>query len=307
MDLKRGETYIAYKFQNPMENLKFKVLREEDLFFSAQILEGWEHLELWKTYVVVIPNSEGSQKYLEISPYKLDEEKKRARFIVLGYLLERRKFYRFNVEDLNIKVESEFFKGIVENVSLGGLKIRISEWLKSEKPKEGEELYVKAFVENKEYHFIITPLKIADNFIAAKFERPAKVTSEFFYDCLKLINREVYPVSEKRAFRRFPVKHLNIIADTPLGVGILWDISLVGMKIKLRRLYDTDIENLGNVFPVSFYIPQTKDEFILDVELINKTKEGILNLKVAKWNEEALKFVSKVLELLVSHRWNETQ
>ncbi len=301
MELREGESYIAYKFQNPLESLKFKLTREEDLFFEAKVEEGFDNIELWKTYVVALPHTFETQQFLEISPYKTDREKGTARFIVLGYLLERRKFYRFNVEDLNIPVESDYFEGIVENVSLGGLKIRVKRW-KNRNLKEGEQIYVKATVEGQEYHFIITPVKVTDEFIAAKFEKPAKVTSEFFYHCLKLLNRESYPVSEKRNFRRFIVKDLNVIVDTPLGVGILYDISLGGMRVKLRKTYDVDPETLQEVFPVSCYIHQTGEEFIIDVELVNKTKDGFLNLKVAKWDEEALKFVSRVLELLVKTR-----
>jgi c-di-GMP-binding flagellar brake protein YcgR len=298
MELKVGETYIAYKFQNPMENVKFTVTREEDLFFEAKILEGIDNIELWKTYIVMLPHSVESQRFLEIAPYKVDKEKKLARFIVLGYLLERRKFYRFNVEEFQIPVESEYFKGIVENVSLGGMKIKVQKWF-NKNLKEGEEIYVKATVEGQEYHFIIKPVKVTEEFISAKFEKPAKVTSEFFYHCLKLLNRETYPVSEKRNFRRFVVKDLNIIVDSPLGVGILYDISLVGMKIKLKKPYEVDPDTLRYVFPVSCYIHQTGEEFILDVELINKSKDGFISVKIAKWNEEALRFVSRVLELLV--------
>jgi hypothetical protein len=246
----------------------------------------------------MLPHSVESQRFLEIAPYKVDKEKKLARFIVLGYLLERRKFYRFNVEEFQIPVESEYFKGIVENASLGGMKIKVQKWF-NKNLKEGEEIYVKATVEGQEYHFIIKPVKVTEEFISAKFEKPAKVTSEFFYHCLKLLNRETYPVSEKRNFRRFVVKDLNIIVDSPLGVGILYDISLVGMKIKLKKPYEVDPDTLRYVFPVSCYIHQTGEEFILDVELINKSKDGFISVKIAKWNEEALRFVSRVLELLV--------
>ncbi len=298
MELKKGEVYIAYKFQNPLENVKFKVLREEDLFFEAEVLEGFENLELWKTYIVVLSKGLDTQRYLEVAPYHLDETNKRARFLILGYLLERRKFYRFNVERFKIPVESDYFKGHVENVSLGGLKIKIDEWINREL-KEGQQIHVKATVEDKEYHFIITPVKVADDFISAKFERPARVTSEFFYHCLKLIDKETYPVDEKRSFRRFVVRELNIIVDTPFGVGILYDISLGGFRILLKKQYQTVPENLQKVFPISCYIPQTQEEYIVDVELVHKTKEGFLHVKVAKWDEKALKLVSRILELLV--------
>jgi len=298
MELKVGDTYIAYKFQNPIENVKFTVTREEDLFFEAQILEGLDNLELWKTYIVILPHKIEGQRFLEIAPYKVDKEKKLARFIVLGYLLERRKFYRFNVEELQIPVESEYFKGIVENISLGGMKIKIQKWI-NKNLNEGEDIYVKTTVEGKEYHFIIEPVKVAEEFISAKFEKPARVTSEFFYHCLKLLNKENYPVSEKRDFRRFVVKDLNIIVDSPLGVGILYDISLGGMRIKLKKPYDVDPDTLRYVFPISCYIHQTGEEFILDVELISKSKDDFLSVKITKWDDEALRFVSRVLELLV--------
>ena len=299
MDLKVGETYIAYRSDNPLKNFKFTVLREEDLFFDAKILEGIGSIDLWKPYTVRLADGLGGQKYLEISPYHLDEESRTAKFIVLGYLFERRKFVRFNVEDLNIPVEGEGFSGIVENVSLGGLKVKTL--YQREGLKENEPLFVKASVEGKEYHFIITPVKVGENFISAKFEKPAKVTSEFFYHCLKLLERETSPVSEKRKFRRFYVEPLNIIVDTPLGVGVMKDISLGGMRIKLKKTYEVDEDILTHPFEVSCFLPSKNEEYIITCRLVDKT-DGNLRLKIERWDADALKLVSHILELLVENR-----
>jgi len=298
MDLKKGENYIAYKFHNPLESLKLKLLNEEDLFFEAQVEEGFDNLDLWKTYIITLPNNFNSQKFLEVSPYKTDKENKTARFVILGYLLERRKFYRFNVEELNIPVESEYFEGTVENISLGGMKIKINRW-KNRNLKEGNEVYVKTRVGDKEYHFIIKPVKVTDTFIAAKFEKPAKVTSDFFYHTLQLLNRQKIPFNERRNFRRFIVEPLNIIVDTPFGVGVLHDISLGGLKIKLKRKYKVDPKNLQNEFLISCFIPQTGEEYILNVRPLS-AKGNCLNLRVTKWEEDALKCISRILELLVT-------
>lgn len=299
MDLKVGETYIAYRSDNPLRNFKFTVLRDEDLFFDAQIVEGLTSIDLWKLYTVRLVDDLGVQKYLEISPYHVDEENQTAKFIVLGYLFERRKFVRFNVEDLHIPVEGEGFSGIVENISLGGLKIKLL--YKGDNVRENEPLFVKATVEGTEYNFIITPVKVGEDFISAKFEKPAKVTSEFFYHCLKLLERETSPVSEKRKFRRFYVEPLNIIVDTPLGVGVMKDISLGGMRVKLRKTYDVDEEILTHPFEVSCFLPSKNEEYIITCRLVDKTDSN-LRLKIERWDADALKLISHILELLVENK-----
>ncbi len=297
MELQQGYTYIAYKNDNPLKNFKFTVKREEDLFVEAEIVEGIVNIELWKPYVVKLPNPFTDREYLEISPYEVDEEKRLVKFIILGYLVERRKFVRFNVLHFNIPIESEYFKGVIENISLGGVKIQIREW-KNRDLKEGEQIYVKATLDGKDYHFIITPVAVRDDFISAKFEKPARITSELFYQCLKKLDKETSPISEKRKFRRFYVEPLKIIVDTPLGMGILVDISLGGMRVQLKRQYSVDPEVVSGVFSVSCYIPED-EEYVIDVNLVNRTKEGTLFLKIARWDEEALRFVSKILEKLV--------
>ncbi len=299
MDLKVGETYIAYRSDNPLRNLKFTVLREEDLFFDAKIVEGLSAIDLWKAYTVRLVNHKGEQKYLEISPYYVNEEDRTAKFLVLGYLLERRKFVRFNVEDLNIPIEGENFKGIVENVSLGGLKIKLLE--KKGKIEEGESIFVKSFVEGNEYSFIITPVKVGKDFISAKFEKPAKVTSEFFYQCLKLLERETSPVSEKRKFRRFYVEPLKIIVDTPLGLGIMRDISLGGIRVRLKKPYEIDEEILTKPFDVSCFLPSKNEEYIITCRLVNKSGNQI-HLKIENWDADALRLISHILDLLVENK-----
>ena len=300
MDLKLGETYVAFKSDNPLKTFKFTPIHQEDLFFDAKIVEGLPNIEFWKPYTVSLVDSDGQRRYLEIAPYHIDEDSRIAKFIVLGYLIERRKFVRFNVEELNIPIEGENFKGIVENVSLGGVKIKLLH--KEGEIKENEPIFVKAKVEGKEYNFIITPVKVGENFISAKFEKPAKVTAEFFYHCLKLLQKETQPISEKRHFRRFYVEPLNIIVDTPLGVGVMRDISLGGMRVKLKKTYNVDEEIITKPFSVSCFIPSKNEEYIVECKLVNKTADNQLQLKITKWDEEALRLVSRILELLVENK-----
>jgi len=302
MELNIGESYIAYRSDNPLKNFRFTVLGGDDLFFEASIDEGIANLELWKPYTIRLADVGGQQRYIEISPYYFDEKSRKARFLILGLLVERRRFVRFNVESLNIPVESEYFVGRVENVSLGGMKISNLTWLGDKRPSEGEEVYVKTRLEDKEYHFIIVPVKVDEKFIASKFEKPVKVTSEFFYHCLKLLEQEVSPVAEKRQFRRFNVSNLNIIVDTPLGMGIMKDISLGGLSVKIKKPYEVDEDILKNPFAISCFIPSRGEEFIIDTKLVERTNDNIVRLKVHKWNEEALKLVSTILELLVENK-----
>ena len=105
-------------------------------------------------------------------------------------------------------------------------------------------------------------------FISAKFEKPSRVTSELFYQCLQRLERENAPISEKRKFRRFYVEPLKIIVDTPLGVGYMVDLSLKGMKVKLKRTYNVEPDILKETFSVSCCIPNFDDEYILDTRLV---------------------------------------
>ena len=220
MELKKGYTYIAFLKDNPLKSFKFEVLNQEDLFLEISVIEGLTNIEFWKSYVVRLTSEELKEEYLEIAPYDFNEKNKTLKNLIIGKLIERRKFVRFKVLDLNIPIESEFFKGKIENISLGGLKILIEEW-KNRDLKENEPLYVKATVDSREFHFLIVPVHIEESFISAKFEKPVRVTSELFYQCLKKLQKEYAPVSEKRKFRRIFVRPLNIIVDTPWGL-VIW-------------------------------------------------------------------------------------
>jgi len=304
MELKEGVSYIAYKFQNPAENARLVVERNDDLFFEAKVNEGFDSLELWKTFVITLPGGFETQRYLEVAPYKIDEEQRRAKFVVLGYLFERRKFFRFDVSDLGIEVKSDHFEGTVENVSLGGMKIRVKRWLTAERRSlEGRPVAVTVRAGERKFSFVITPLKVGEDFIAAKFEKPAETTSEFFYTCLKMLEGErgAKPLREQRQFRRFKVYHLNLLAETPLGSGSVCDVSLGGLRIRLKRPGSERRFPEGSVFPVAVFFPETGEEFILDAELVKKNGNE-LNLKIARWDEDALRFVSRILERLIGQR-----
>ena len=162
MELQQGYRYIAYRSDNPLKNFKFLVDKEEDLFIEATVEEGLRHIELWKPYVVKLPSFDPNREYLEITPYEVNEETKKLKLLILGYLYERRKFVRFNILDFGIKINSETFEGTIENISLGGVKIQINRW-KGQKPKEGEQIYVKANFDGKDYHFIITPVAVKED------------------------------------------------------------------------------------------------------------------------------------------------
>jgi len=292
-EFKKNEEYTAYERDNPLKNIRFKVIGSDDFFLDAEIIEGWSNIDLWKPYTVKVVSDKGEQLFYEISPYQVEEKNRCAKFLILGKLVERRKFVRFNVESLGIKIVSEHFEGIVENISLGGLKIKLIR--KKGEVKERVPIFVKAFLGEKTYGFVITPVRVGEDFVACKFEKPPKVTSEFFYDTLKLLEEETKPVKERRKFRRFYVEPFNIIVDTPVGMGILYDISLGGMKVRLKRTYEVDEELLKDSFAVSCFLPSKNEEYILDCELLNRTEDNFIQLKVARWDEQALKLISRIL------------
>ncbi len=295
----KGE-FIAYQTKNPLKAIKFRVLNQDDFFLDAKIFQGISQIELWKPYTVPLVDDLGNNSFYEIAPYQIEEKESKVKFLILGKLVERRKFVRFNVEHLNIPVESENFGGIVENISLGGIKIKLL--TKKGEVEENKPMVVTAKVKDGNYIFVITPVKVTERFIASKFERPPKVTAEFVYQALKLLEEETKPVSERRKFRRFYVEPLNVIVDTPLGMGILYDISLGGMKVKLKKTYEVDEEILKKPFAVSCFIPSRNEEYILECKLLNRTEDNFIQLKIARWDEQALKLISRVLELIVENK-----
>jgi hypothetical protein len=300
MDFVKGVEYIAYQRDNPLKNFKFEVIRADDFFLDAKIKEGFQHLKLWKPYTVKVIDEKGEQSFYEIAPYQIEEKEKCAKFLILGKLLERRKFVRFNVESIGIRIESENFEGIVENISLGGLKIKILN--KKGEIEVGKPIFVKAYLGDQSYGFVITPVRAGEDFIGAKFEKPPKVTSEFFYRVLKLLEEETKPVNERRKFRRFYVEPFNIIVDSPLGVGVMHDISLGGMKVKLKRTYDVDESILKDTFAVSCFIPSKNEEYVIDCQLVERGKDNFVQFKIARWDEQALKLISRILELIVENK-----
>ena len=302
MDFVKDAEYIAYQRDNPLKNFKFEVIRGDDFFLDAKIKEGLHHIEPWKLYTVKVVDEQGEQSFYEISPYQIEERENEncVKFLIVGKLLERRKFVRFNVESLGIKVKSENFEGIVENISLGGLKIKILN--KKGDIEVNKPIFVKAYLGNQSYGFVITPVRVGEDFIGAKFEKPPKVTSEFFYRVLKLLEEETKPVTERRKFRRFYVEPFNIIVDSPLGVGVMYDISLGGMKVKLKRTYDVDEFILKDTFAVSCFIPSKNEEYVIDCQLVGRGKDNFVQFKIARWDEQALKLISRILELIVENK-----
>ena len=85
-------------------------------------------------------------------------------------------------------------------------------------------------------------------------------------------------------------------------MGILYDISLGGMKVRLKRTYEVDEELLKDSFAVSCFLPSKNEEYILDCELLNRTEDNFIQLKVARWDEQALKLISRILELIVENK-----
>ena len=299
MEFQKGKVYIAYHKENPFKYFTFKVLNVEEFFIEGEVLEGIINIEYWQTYTVKVPGKDDFHRYLEVSPYFFDEKEKRVKLIVLGYLVERRRFVRFNVKSFSIPVKSKYFEGVLENISLGGVKISVIKWLNKD-IKEGHYVLVESNLEGKNYKFIIKPVKVdfEKNFISAAFEGPNDVTLEYFHKCLQALNKQLVPIEERRKFRRFYVEPLNIMAETPLGKGILVDISLKGLKLKLQKEYNVDEDIIKKPFLTAIHLPWETEDYILNTQLVNKTDDGFISLKITKWDKDALKFVSKVLEKL---------
>jgi hypothetical protein len=301
MDLEEGKIYRAYLKDDFLKNFLFRILSIQDLISEVGILEGLKHVEPLKVYLVALDNFIGDIKFIEISPYLVDRKEKKARILNLGYLVERRRFLRFPVSHLKVQVESQNFKGILENISIGGIKIKLIE-PPTEKIKEGEPIFVEVFIPQakKMFPFFVIPVKITDNFISAKFEGPVKVTSELFNTVVKLLKKEKSHVGEKRKFRRLFVEPLNILVDTPVGMGILYDISIKGFKVKVHEK-EGDINNfLNKELLITFRIPSINREYIVEAKAL-KSSDGSVSFTFTKVSETVLELLTDIVQLLLNH------
>jgi len=301
MDLEEGKIYRAYLKGDFLKNFLFKITSIQDLFSEAEILEGLKNVEPLKVYLVALDNFIGDIRFIEISPYMLDKKEKKAKLLNLGYLVERRRFIRFPVLQLNIPVKGQNFKGILENISIGGIKIKLTE-PPTEPIKEGEPTFVEVFIPQikKVFPFFVIPVKVTQQFISAKFEGPVKITSELFNTVIKLLKKEKCHVGEKRKFRRLFVEPLNILVDTPVGMGILSDISIKGFKVKVPKMEGNIEEFLNKEVLITFRIPSMNKEYITEAKALRSSGNSI-SFVFTRVSKTVLELLTDTISLLLRH------
>ncbi len=303
MELEEGKTYRAYLKDDFLKHFLFRIISIQDLICEAKILEGLRNVEPLKVYIVGLNNFIGDIKFIEISPYLVDKRERKAKILNLGYLVERRRFLRFPTIQLKIPVKGQNFKGLLENISLGGIKIKLTEPPK-ENLEEDKPTFVEVFIPQvkKTFPFFIIPVKVTEEFISAKFEGPVKITSELFSTVIKLIKKEKNQVAEKRKFRRLFVEPLNILVDTPAGLGILVDISIKGFKVKFQNLEENSDEFLRREYLVTFRMPSLNKEFIVEAKPLRVSEEEkSISFTFTKISEEVLDLLSNVVNLLLTY------
>ncbi len=79
------------------------------------------------------------------------------------------------------------------------------------------------------------------------------------------------------------------------------DISLGGIRVRLKKTYDVDEEILTKPFEVSCFLPSKNEEYIITCRLISK-KDNQIHLKIENWDADALKLISNILDLLVENK-----
>ncbi|NPB04986.1 MAG: PilZ domain-containing protein [Aquificae bacterium] len=298
MELKVGRTYAAFLPENPIRSFKFRVERVDDLFAVGKVVDAPEGVELLRPYLVRTASPAG--EFLKVAPYEFDPQKETLKLVLLGRLSERRRFVRYPLLHLGIEAESEYFTGFVENASLGGLKVRVKEWKKTGLPlKEGESFYARLKVKGKDaervFHLVLKTLAAGPDFVSAAFERPAAEASEFFYSALRLLGNEGAPEVERRRFRRFFTLPLGVLVDTPLGSGVMVDLSLGGAKVELKTPKEGPPP--PPPFTVEFRLPEG-ERFFVDARVVGQTPPAFLSLAFEGPEREVLRLVSRVLDRL---------
>ena len=306
MVLSDKRVYIAVHKENPLEYFTFRNIQVDDTIGLAKVLKSEGGIKLWQIYTVKLgkqETEEGSAQYkLEISPYIYDEKKKLIKYLTLGLLKERRRFIRYRTIHLGIEVEGENFAGLLEDISASGLKIRVLELSDESKQlnelvKEGDFLTVKIKLPQQCYNVEILPVKVGDTFISAMFSGANPQNQELFQNVLSMLKEKQKQIYERRKFKRYDTSKLNLIADTPFGVGRVLDISLKGMKVKLEQKEENPPIDKDERFLTELKFLDEKEKFVITSKLVNK-KENMLSINFTESETELYKLLAKVLEKL---------
>ncbi|MEO2153452.1 MAG: PilZ domain-containing protein [Aquificota bacterium] len=221
MELQKNHIYVAFLKSNPVEYLIFELLDEDDLLLKGKVLRASSKPRLWEIYSVRQTGSPCLPIRIEITPYYYNPKSKIIKCSVVAFTDERRRFIRYNVRPLKLKVEGDSFQGYLEDISLGGVRIKITQ--KNGKV-ENRPQRVKIYINPSEsYEVEIIPVKVEEDTIRAMFGGlTSEVNQALFYRTLDLL-RKYHGVEDLGLITN--VEDKDIFLKTPFGDAKVLQIS----------------------------------------------------------------------------------
>ncbi len=289
MFFEEGESYTCFLRDHPTNFITFKVLNLEDLTITAEVLNERGDIQLWEVYDYKFQHGKTLKK-IELSPYFWNSETKLIKFLFLGALEERRKFKRYKVKHLSIEVKGEDFRGIINDISIGGLKIDILTYKRLPKPYEDTTLEV--FVGKDTYKVNIFPLNVSEKFINAMFLGDSVTSTMLFNSVLTLLNpnRKI-----KDIFKTFYVEKIPLFVDLPWGTGKVLNISLKGATVELIKRIDS-VKESGKSMLLEFYMLGELSRFLTRGK-ITAAKNNRYSIEFTKLPEHINQLLGKLVEM----------
>jgi hypothetical protein len=268
-------------------------LESDGLVVVGELIKHKGDIQFWDIYEIKYQENDTLKK-VEISPYSYDEKRKIIKFLILGNVKERRRFVRYKVKHLGIKVYAPgYFVGILDDISVGGCKIDILEYQKL--PEPYHELRIEVEIEGKRYPVEIFPINVTEKFINAMFLGDTIQSSIVFNQVMSILNPSEKTIRERRIFRRFHVEKIPLYVDLPFGYGKVLDISLKGAKIKLLK-YDPEYVERTHDILLEFYFLGRLTRFLTRGK-IKKVQGDTISVEFTKLTEKIVDLIKVITSL----------
>jgi len=287
-----GEEYTCFLRDNPTNFITFKVKDSDGLVVSGNLIKHKGEIQFWDVYDIKYQEGDNVKK-IELSPYSFDERTKFIKFLILGSVKERRRFVRYKIKHLDIKVYANTFTGVLDDISVGGCKIDIEKYEKL--PEPYHELKVEFDINGKRYPVDIFPLNVTEKFINAMFLGDTIQSSIVFNQIMAILNPSEKTFKERRIFRRFYTENLPLYADLPFGYGKVLDVSLKGAKIKLIK-YDPDFVEKTQDILLEFYFLGRLTRYLTRGK-IKKVMGDTISVEFTRLTEKIVELIKVITSL----------
>ena len=292
MFFEQGEEYTCFLRDNPTNFITFKVVESDGLVVVGELIKHKGEIQFWDIYDIKYQEGETLKK-IELSPYSFDERRKIIKFLILGNVKERRRFVRYKVKHLDIKVYADGFVGVLDDISVGGCKIDIERYEKL--PEPYQELKIEIDINGKRYPVDIFVINVNEKFINAMFLGDTIQSSIVFNQVMSILNPSEKTIKERRIFRRFYTENLPLYVDLPFGYGKVLDISLKGAKIKLLK-YDPDFVEKTHDILLEFYFLGKLTRYLTRGK-IRKVRGDTISVEFTKLTEKIVELIKVITSL----------